>query len=243
MWKEYKEVFAQRCSRAVALFVVPIFLMGVFLPWQTGLSWLNTPTTMLIWAWLPAFLVVAIIVDSFAGERERHTLETLLASTLPDRAILLGKIGMSVLYSWTMTLAGMAVALVTVNLMYGGGGLLMYSTDVLLVGVVLSALISVMVATVGTLISLRSATVRQAQQIQAECKTDEGAKPREKTDAGEEERDLPRRLQEQQLPRRKQLPMEELEDPDRLKPLARHVVPDARIVPHVKDEDQKKGKR
>jgi ABC-2 type transport system permease protein len=84
---------------------------------------------------------------------------------LPDRAILLGKIGMSVLYSWTMTLAGMAVALVTVNLMYGGGGLLMYSPDVLLVGVVLSALISVMVATVGTLISLRSATVRQAQQI------------------------------------------------------------------------------
>jgi ABC-2 type transport system permease protein len=165
MWKEYKEVFAQRCSRAVALFAVPIFLMGVFLPWQTGLSWLNTPTTMLIWAWLPAFLVVAIIVDSFAGERERHTLETLLASTLPDRAILLGKIGMSVLYSWTMTLAGMAVALVTVNLMYGGGGLLMYSTDVLLVGVVLSALLSVMVATVGTLISLRSATVRQAQQI------------------------------------------------------------------------------
>jgi|AGTN01.1.fsa_nt_gi hypothetical protein len=64
-----------------------------------------------------------------------------------------------------MTLAGMALALVTVNLAYGGIGLLLYSAETLLVGIVLSALIAGMMATGGVLISLRSATVRQAQQI------------------------------------------------------------------------------
>jgi ABC-2 type transport system permease protein len=165
MWKEYKEVFARRGIRTISLFVLPIFLMGVFLPWQMGVEWLNSPIGMLLWAWLPAFLVVSFVADSFAGERERHTLETLLASRLPDRAILFGKIGISVLYAWTMTLAGMAVALVTVNLMYGGNGLLMYSTETLLVGVSLGALIAIMMATGGVLISLRASTVRQAQQI------------------------------------------------------------------------------
>jgi ABC-2 type transport system permease protein len=107
---------------------------------------------------------VSIVADSFAGERERHTLETLLASRLPDKAILFGKIGTSVLYSWSITLAGMAVALVTVNLAFGGNGLLMYSPDTLLVGVIMNALVALMTATVGVLISLWASTVRQAQQ-------------------------------------------------------------------------------
>jgi ABC-2 type transport system permease protein len=165
MWKEYKEVFAQRGVRNISLFVIPIFMIGVFLPWQMGVSWLNSPVAILLWSWLQALLVVSIVADSFAGERERHTLETLLASRLPDRAILFGKIGISVVYSWTMTLAGMAVALITVNVLYGGNGLLMYSADTFLIGITMSALIALLMSSGGVLVSLRAATVRQAQQI------------------------------------------------------------------------------
>jgi ABC-2 type transport system permease protein len=165
MWKEYRESFAKRGLRSfIPLVVVPIILLGIFLPWQMGTAWLYSPLTMLMWAWLPAFLVVSIVADSFAGERERHTLETLLASRLPDRAILLGKIGVSVVYSWGITLAGMAVALLTVNVLHGNGSLLMYSADTILVGVTFSLLVATLVTTGGCLISLRAATVRQAQQ-------------------------------------------------------------------------------
>ncbi|XHH09280.1 MAG: ABC-2 type transporter [Candidatus Bathyarchaeia archaeon] len=165
IWKEYKEVFAHKGIRVIPLFVIPVLILGVFLPWQMGISWLNTPVAILLWSWLQALLVVNIVADSFAGERERHTLETLLASRLPDRAILFGKIGISVLYSWSMTLVGMAVALVTVNVLYGGSGLLMYSADTFLIGTTISALIALLVASGGVLVSLRAATVRQAQQI------------------------------------------------------------------------------
>src|SRR5689334_23703335 len=37
--------------------------------------------------------------------------------------------------------------------------------------------------------------------------------------------------------------MEDLEDPDRLEPFLRHIVPDARIVPDVKDEDQQEEEK
>ena len=45
-------------------------------------------------------MVSSLVADSFAGERERHTLETLLASRLPDRAILAGKLLVPVAVAW-----------------------------------------------------------------------------------------------------------------------------------------------
>ncbi len=48
-----------------------------------------------------------MITDSIAGERERQTLETLLASRLPDRAIVLGKIIAVTLFGWGLLLLGM----------------------------------------------------------------------------------------------------------------------------------------
>jgi ABC-type Na+ efflux pump permease subunit len=47
-----------------------------------------------------------MITDSIAGERERQTLETLLASRLPDRAILLGKVAAITLLGWLLLALG-----------------------------------------------------------------------------------------------------------------------------------------
>ena len=38
--------------------------------------------TTVMWMWFSLLLVINVVADSFAGERERHTLETLLASRL-----------------------------------------------------------------------------------------------------------------------------------------------------------------
>ncbi len=167
MWKEYKELLSQRGgvrTGFIPLLVVPIFLLGIFLPLQAGRGWVESPTMLLTWMWLSIFLVTSMVADSSAGERERHTLETLLASRLSDRAILLGKICATVGYGWGLTLASMLVGLVTVNLVYGAGGLLLYSGEVAFAGVILSILAAMLVASIGVLVSLRAPTVRHAQQ-------------------------------------------------------------------------------
>jgi ABC-2 type transport system permease protein len=108
-------------------------------------------------------LVSTLIADSFAGERERHTLETLLASRLPDDVILLGKILASVIYGWTVTLLILLVAAVTVNLAHWGGTIAFYEGLIGPAAVALSLLLSLTTAAAGALCSVRAATVRQAQ--------------------------------------------------------------------------------
>jgi ABC-2 type transport system permease protein len=104
------------------------------------------------------------MVDSFAGERERHTLETLLASRLSDRAILFGKILAGILYGAGITFLCMLVSLVTVNLIYGQGGLLLFPIPIALGLVILVLLVSTLASVLGALVSLRAASVRQALQ-------------------------------------------------------------------------------
>jgi ABC-2 type transport system permease protein len=104
------------------------------------------------------------IPDSFAGERERHTLTTLLASRLPDRAILLGKLGLSVAYGWAMTLVVLLVSMTAVNLLRWDGRVMFYRPGIALAHVAVSLLMSTLVAGLGILTSLRSPTVQGAQQ-------------------------------------------------------------------------------
>ena len=165
-WKEWKELFSARGGRRsvlVTLFL-PLAVVAVVLPLQAGRAWVTSGVALITWAWLPLFLVVNVIADSFAGERERHTLETLLASRLPDRAILLGKIAAAVLYAWLLTLAMLALALVTVNVAHGRGELLMFPPAVAAGAVGLSLLAAVLAAAAGVMASLRAPTARQAQQ-------------------------------------------------------------------------------
>ena len=104
------------------------------------------------------------MADSFAGERERHTLETLLASRLSDRAILLGKIAAAVAYGWGITMVSVLVGLITVNVVHWQGELIFYPPATGLGIVALSFLVAALAAGLGVLVSLRAATVRQAQQ-------------------------------------------------------------------------------
>ena len=67
-------------SGILPMVIVPLGLLGVMLPWQMGRAWIESPLSLAVWAWMPLMLMAGLIADSFAGERERHTLETLLAS-------------------------------------------------------------------------------------------------------------------------------------------------------------------
>jgi ABC-2 type transport system permease protein len=166
MRKEWKEMVLQRPNLRggwVGLLVL-LGVFGIFIPLQSGREWVTSPVNMALWAWVPFILVSAVVADSFAGERERHTLETLLASRLSDRAILFGKVGASMIYGWVLTVGSLLLGLVTINIVYGKGQLLLYPVGLGFGILVLILLVSIFSAALGVLVSLRAASVRQAQQ-------------------------------------------------------------------------------
>ncbi len=166
MWKEARELFIQRSGLRGGWMgmLILIAVFGVFFPLQSGPEWLSSPSTILIWAWIPFMLVNSVVADSFAGERERHTLETLLASRLSDRSILIGKICSAIAYGWGITLLAVIVALVTINITFWAGNLLLFPPLIGSAIIFLSFLVAWLAAALGVLVSLRAASVRQAQQ-------------------------------------------------------------------------------
>jgi len=165
MWKERKGLFHVRGRRAQALLAMfsPV-LLAIYFPLQEGAGWVESPLSVLLAFIAPLILVGISIPDSFAGERERHTLPTLLASRLSDRAILFGKIITSVAFGWGVTLILFLISLVTVNVAHWGGPILFYKPSILLADLVFSFLVAMLTAGAGVLFSLRSATAQEAQQ-------------------------------------------------------------------------------
>lgn len=166
-WKELREMIVQGDprgrSRLSLLLLIVIF--GVVIPLQNGRDWIDSPISAVIWGWMPFLWVSGNVADSFAGERERHTLESLLATRLSDRAILIGKILAALLYGCILTWIILLVSLVTVNVAYAGGGLLLFPFPLAAGAVIFSILISGLAASIGVLVSLRAGSVRQAQQL------------------------------------------------------------------------------
>jgi ABC-2 type transport system permease protein len=109
-------------------------------------------------------MVSSLIADSVAGERERHTLETLLASRLSDSAILIGKIIAAVLYGVGFAVVNLVIGLVAVNVAHHENGLILFGAQRFFVTIVLTILASLLMAGIGVFISLRASTVKQAQQ-------------------------------------------------------------------------------
>lgn len=165
-WKERKNLLRQGGSRRRAVLTVSMIfvLIGVFFPLQMGRDWLNTAWSLLAAFIFPLILVGITIPESFAGEREQHTLPTLLASRLPDRAIFFGKLGLAIAYGWLATLLILLVSVVVVNMLFWEGRIMFYEPGILLADVVASFLMSCLTASLGVLISLRSATTQGAQQ-------------------------------------------------------------------------------
>ncbi len=163
-WKEWKELFAEGGRRRSGWFRIAILLalVGVVLPLQSGPAWTSSPVLLAMAAWMPFILISAIIADAFAGERERHTLETLLASRLSDTAILAGKIAAAVAYGWGVMLLACAVGLAVVDI--AARKPLLYPAWMVAGVLGVGLLTSLLAAGAGVLVSLRAPTVRQAQQ-------------------------------------------------------------------------------
>ena len=165
VWKERKTLFRNRASRSrlLTLLLTPVMLSTV-IPFNWGPDWVEEFPSLIIAVVAPAILVAVMIPDSFAGERERHTLPTLLSSRLPDRAILLGKMITPVAVGWGTALLCALLSLVVVNVAHGEGQFLFFTPPIALGILALSFLTATIMAGAGVLTSLRSATMQEASQ-------------------------------------------------------------------------------
>ncbi len=164
--KEWKEMFMMRGSLRGGLtnLLIQFGVFGVFIPWQFAADWFKSPLNPLIWSWMPVFMATWMVADAIAGERERHTLETLLASRLSDRAIYLGKLSAAILYGFSLALVNLLLAAVTVNLVHPGNSPQFYPLGFFFLILAFDLLGCGLLAGLGVLVSLRAATARQAYQ-------------------------------------------------------------------------------
>jgi ABC-2 type transport system permease protein len=170
LWKEWKEIVLERSASGAGSFrpLILIGVLGILVPFKMPPERFFSAGQLLLPAFLSAFVITAVIADSFAGERERHTLETLLASRLSDRSILFGKIAASMAYGWLMSMACIVMGTITVNVVNWHGEILIYHDAASWLIIALGPpLMGGLIATVGVLVSLHAATVRQAQQTLA----------------------------------------------------------------------------
>jgi ABC-2 type transport system permease protein len=166
VWKEWRDSIFPAGKMDNLRPIIFIAILGILWPLINGLSWLKLSAEMVLLSiYFPFFFILNYIGDAIAGERERHTLETLLASRISDQAILWGKVIATVGYIWGIALVSSFLGVIVVNLSKGLSPWMFYSPvsqwlEVLIL-ILLACLLS---ASGGVLVSLHSATVRQAQQ-------------------------------------------------------------------------------
>ncbi len=151
-------------AQLIAMAVIGIFF-GVVAPLRQGAAWYTDATAPFSYAFIGMVLLMQPIADVFAGERERHTLETLLATRLDDSSILVGKLLGVLAPAWLATAFVYLVAIVATNVQFGHGHLLLpplWSAAATLATIVL---VPGLLAAIGINASMRANTVRKAAQM------------------------------------------------------------------------------
>ena len=166
-WKEWRSLIGGRARRQLLLTGGMLAIWAIWFPIQMGgRDFVSDPVMMGILAITIPMVVAGIVIpDAIAGERERHTLDTLLASRLPDRAILYGKLGFGVALGWLAAPFMMAVGLVVANLVALDEAPLFYDPLVLLATLMLGLLVAALTGAIGVFVSLRASTAQEAQQL------------------------------------------------------------------------------
>ena len=86
-WKEWKALGDQagiRGGGGIVVLTLIALIMGAFMPWTAGPEFFTSPLTLFVYPFIGASVAANPVIDSFAGEKERRTLETLLASPLEE---------------------------------------------------------------------------------------------------------------------------------------------------------------
>lgn len=165
LWKEVRDnqIRPRRGARFGGLVstIFNLFVLGVIVPSSAADDWTGVPA-IAVAAAAAAMIVVTTVPDSFAGERDRKTLETLLTSRLPDGAILMGKVTSATLLGLAMAALVLVVSLVTANVADHHTTFQMYSPLEVVAALGAALLAGGLAANVGVMVSLRASSATAA---------------------------------------------------------------------------------
>ncbi len=157
---ELRSFRSQGLSGIISTLLI-LVIFGIIVPWRFGVGWSAHPAGPLLWIWLPWLPAAIVVADTFAGERERHTLDALYVTRLSNDAILLGKVSAAALVAWLIALLTLALSAIIQAITRGPGAI---PLNALLPLTALSLLSALLAATLGAVASLRSSSARHAQQ-------------------------------------------------------------------------------
>ncbi|MCE4617261.1 MAG: ABC transporter permease subunit [Desulfurococcales archaeon] len=101
------------------------------------------------------------MIDSFMGEKERRTIESLLATPIPRRTLVAGKLLSSVIVGLIVAFGDFAGVMIYFYLTYSAG--LVFTPGLVIVHVVTSLLLVILTASMALPIAIRAGSVRAAQ--------------------------------------------------------------------------------
>ncbi len=154
-------------ARSLAGLVVLVLVFSVIVPFLTGADSFGGMGTLVIGPMVAAVWALTSVPDAFVGERDRHTLETLLTTRLPDRAILLGKVLANVASASLIGIVAIVLSILAGNV----GGVLRHDQDGIEVpwleggiGVVATILTALLLCNLAILVALRASSAMNAQR-------------------------------------------------------------------------------
>lgn len=165
IWKESRELWRQGSSwQSILMRLGVLGAGGVAASWRFGAEYGHSWMSVAMIGALVILPVLPIIPDSFAGERERHTLETLLATHIRERDVFIGKVGAAVLFGliFAIVVVGVSLAIAAVRF----SGLELHGADWArpALGLAIGVLAAGVVSGVGAIVSAWASTVRDATQ-------------------------------------------------------------------------------
>ncbi len=165
LWKEWRSLIHGQSRRQLLLMTATLAFWAIWLPVQTGSDWMTDGIlSILISILLPALVVAITVPAAIAGERERRTLPTLLATRLPDDAILFGKLIVPVVLGVAAMASVLIVGLIAANIASWDGSVRFYDPVVIVPDIIVGTQVAVAAAAGGVAISLRARRVQDAQQ-------------------------------------------------------------------------------
>ncbi len=143
----------------VVLHAILLFMFANGNPWQ---GWMFTRTFLTILSLIGASLAIPLGADAFAGEKERHSWETLLCLPLPRGQLFAGKVLGIAPFPLAVGWLGQGLALMVSA---SNGGVQTAPALEWVFPLLLTPCLCLFFCSLSTFISLRSETVRTAAQL------------------------------------------------------------------------------
>jgi ABC-2 type transport system permease protein len=164
--KEIAEIFGDWHSFYGVLIQTAIVVVtcGIIVPYDDTTVWLSPSRLVLLYAMFPSVVAAGLSADAFAGERERHTLATLLSTPVSDAAIFIGKVATSLGTSLACSVLAISAG-ITSTLVRGEDPLPVIGTSGLATLIGSAFAFAMMTTAIATAVSSRVRVARAAQQI------------------------------------------------------------------------------